>query len=150
MGGGSERLWEVIEAYAAAVRPVRELDTEYREDDPEGVFSAKLELGALDTGLVLPAFIARMILTHDPHAAEAPAVGAAFDEVEKIDAIRRAAEVVATVHALGFAAAHGMARKLAEELREWAEATLPLPDLRPALLAYRADPLPINQQRLAR
>lgn len=144
----SGRVWEVIEAYAEAVRPVCELDTEYLEDDPDGAFSAKLAFDAVDTGLVFPAFIARLILTHDPDAAEAPAIGVAFDELEKIDAVDRAAAVVATVHRDGFPAAHGMARRLAKELTEWAESTLPQPEFHRSSLAYRADPLPVNQQRL--
>jgi hypothetical protein len=73
-----------------------------------------------------------------------------FDGLEKNDAFRRAAEVVVTVHAQGFAAAHGLARQLAKELRIWSEATLELPELQPALLAYRADPLPVNQLRPTR
>ena len=150
MTEATERLWEVIEAYAEAVRPVRELDTSYSEDDSMESFRAKLAIDMLDTGLVSPSFIARLILTHEPQAAEALAVGAAFDELQKLDALDRAAEVVATVHREGFPAAQGPARQLAKELREWAEATLPLPEIEPALLAYRADPLSVNQQRLIR
>lgn len=59
----------------AAVRLVRELDSSYREDDREEVFSAKLAITVLDIGLVLPALFARLVLTHDPDAAEARRLG---------------------------------------------------------------------------
>ena len=51
---------------------------------------ANLAMDVLNVGLVFPAFIARMTFTHAPDAAEAPAVRAAFNEAERLNAINRA------------------------------------------------------------
>lgn len=148
MGNGSERLWEVIGTYTEAVRKVRELDTMFDLDEPQETIDAKNAIDWLDIGLVAPHFHARALLTYTPDKANSPGVTALFDDLERLDAIIRAEEVVSVVETAGFAAAAQPTEALAAELRQWAEASLLTPEVQVSLAAYNANPIPFNLHRL--
>ncbi len=144
MKAPEERLRRTVDAHTEAVRGVRALDTDYREDEDEATFDAKLALNALDTGLVAPRFWGLAILTYTPDAAGSAGLAGMLDALEPLDATARAGRIVAVAREEGPPAAQEAARALAAELRAWAEAALGIPEVQAALAAYRAEPYALN------
>lgn len=134
----------VIEAYEAALAPVRALDTEYREDETVEELEARWSVLSVDSGLVAPSFYATAILVYTPERADDPAVAHLFDALEPIRALERVPEVVRTFVEERPTAARESAEALAGELRDWVDVALETPAVADALRAYGKNAIRMN------
>lgn len=147
MSEETQWLRKIVKAYTESVQAFRTIDHTFDLEEPQETIDAKMAMFDLDIGLVAPHFHGRAILTYTPEAAGTASISGLYETLERIDAIRRAAEVVVIVREQGFVAARPSVEELAHELRQWAESSLATPEVLGALAAYRANPLPLNQQR---
>ena len=143
--GPAARLRRTVETYTEAVRGVRSLNFEYREDEDAATFPPKLELLRLDAWLVTVHHWGTMLLRWTPEAALSSGVADALDWLDALDAPSRAARIVANARRDGPSSVEEATRALAAELNLWIDVASVMPEIDDVHAAARADPAPLNR-----
>ena len=143
--GPAARLRRTVEIYSEAVRGVRALNFEYREDEDATTFPPKLEILKLDAWLVTVHHWGTMLLRYTPEAALSAGVADALDLLDALDAPSRAARIVVGARRDGPSSVEEAARVLAAELNLWIDLAFALPEVDDILAAQRADPAPLDR-----